>query len=88
MEHQRYLPQQYRLQLNLLSFKGVILARYLTYSFLSICNLENGPQSASSLNAYTAAGYWPVIAHRDRVPTWLRDNDSILTGRPIPISSY
>ena len=33
-------------------------------------------------------GYWPSIAHRDNIPAWLRDNDYILTGHPMPTHSY
>jgi adiponectin receptor len=32
--------------------------------------------------------YWPRIAHRDEIPKWLRDNDYILTGHPMPTHSY
>lgn len=32
--------------------------------------------------------YWPTIAHRDSIPKWLRDNDFILTGHPMPTNSY
>lgn len=35
-----------------------------------------------------ADDYWPLIAHRDQIPTWLRDNDYILTGHPMPTNSY
>ena len=32
--------------------------------------------------------YWPRIANRDDIPQWLRDNDYILTGHPMPTHSY
>ena len=35
-----------------------------------------------------ADDYWPRIANRDDLPKWLRDNDYILTGHPMPTHSY
>lgn len=32
--------------------------------------------------------YWPTTAHRDEVPKWLRDNDYLLNGHPMPTNSY
>jgi adiponectin receptor len=32
--------------------------------------------------------YWPTIAHWDLVPLWLRDNEFIHTGHPLPTFSY
>ena len=32
--------------------------------------------------------YWPTIAHWDQVPLWLRDNEHIVTGHPLPTFSY
>lgn len=32
--------------------------------------------------------YWPTIVHRDEIPKWLRDNDFLLTGHPMPTNSY
>lgn len=34
------------------------------------------------------APYWPAIAHWDHVPGWLRDNEFILTGHPLPTLSF
>lgn len=33
-------------------------------------------------------GYWPVIATKDEIPGWLKDNDYIVTGHPMPTYSY
>ena len=32
--------------------------------------------------------YWPTIATKDDIPGWLRDNEYILTGHPMPTYSY
>ena len=32
--------------------------------------------------------YWPRIATRDEIPGWLRDNDYIIRGHPMPTFSY
>ncbi|CAG7920203.1 unnamed protein product [Penicillium olsonii] len=32
--------------------------------------------------------YWPSIASKDQIPGWLRDNDYILKGHPMPTYSY
>lgn len=32
--------------------------------------------------------YWPVIASKDQIPGWLRDNDYIVNGHPMPTYSY
>ncbi|KAJ6013727.1 hypothetical protein N7540_008318 [Penicillium herquei] len=33
-------------------------------------------------------GYWPTIANKDQIPRWLRDNDYIVEGHPMPTYSY
>ena len=33
-------------------------------------------------------GYWPLIASKDEIPEWLRDNDYIINGHPMPTYSY
>lgn len=32
--------------------------------------------------------YWPTIGSKDKIPGWLRDNDYILEGHPMPTYSY
>lgn len=32
--------------------------------------------------------YWPTIATKDAIPEWLRDNDYIIRGHPMPTFSY
>jgi len=32
--------------------------------------------------------YWPSIATKDQIPGWLRDNEYIITGHPMPTYSY
>lgn len=46
-------------------------------------NTSQQPSDKSAIE-----GYWPVIAHRDEIPKWLRDNDYLLTGHPMPTYSY
>lgn len=48
---------------------------------------ENIHSKASSDTSWEDE-YWPRIAHRDEIPKWLRDNDYILTGHPMPTNSY
>jgi adiponectin receptor len=33
-------------------------------------------------------GYWPSIGTKDQIPPWLRDNDYIVGGHPMPTYSY
>ncbi|QIX01426.1 hypothetical protein AMS68_006943 [Peltaster fructicola] len=42
----------------------------------------------SSDDKHTNSGYWPLIATKDQIPAWLRDNDFIITGHPMPTYSY
>ena len=35
-----------------------------------------------------AGNHWPKIGPLDRIPGWLRDNDFLLTGHPLPTFSY
>ena len=32
--------------------------------------------------------YWPLVASKDDIPAWLRDNDYIIHGHPMPTYSY
>ncbi|KAI9703000.1 MAG: hypothetical protein M1820_005991 [Bogoriella megaspora] len=32
--------------------------------------------------------YWPTIATKDQIPGWLRDNDYLIRGHPMPTYSY
>ena len=32
--------------------------------------------------------YWPTIGSKEQIPAWLRDNDYILEGHPMPTYSY
>ena len=36
----------------------------------------------------TQGPYWPAIAHWDHVPAWLRDNEFISRGHPLPTFSF
>ena len=37
---------------------------------------------------YDEKGFWPLIASKDDIPEWLRDNDYIINGHPMPTYSY
>lgn len=54
------------------------------------CNAsdEGKPPKPSDARENTTGTYWPTIAHRDMIPKWLRDNDFILNGHPMPTYSY
>ena len=47
-------------------------------------SVEEPPQSPKRIQD----PYWPTIAHWDTVPLWLRDNEYIVTGHPLPTFSY
>lgn len=44
-------------------------------------------EGESTKNPSSPSQYWPSIVHRNYIPTWLRDNDYILTGHPMPTNS-
>ena len=37
---------------------------------------------------YEQKRYWSLIATKDDIPEWLRDNDYIINGHPMPTYSY
>ena len=39
-------------------------------------------------NSHQRQVYWPSIASKDDIPGWLRDNDFIIHGHPMPTYSY
>lgn len=43
--------------------------------------------SPTTTKAETNA-YWPIIATKDQIPGWLRDNDYIVWGHPMPTYSF
>ncbi|KAF3936342.1 hypothetical protein ABW19_dt0210095 [Dactylella cylindrospora] len=47
-----------------------------------------GPSTITNGIATGASIYWPVIGKKDQIPGWLRDNDFIITGHPMPTYSY
>ncbi|GAM88240.1 hypothetical protein ANO11243_062730 [Dothideomycetidae sp. 11243] len=44
--------------------------------------------SSSPLNKPGLSLYWPLIGTKDKIPGWLRNNDYIVTGHPMPTYSY
>ncbi|KAK6540355.1 hypothetical protein TWF694_009156 [Orbilia ellipsospora] len=44
--------------------------------------------SVSTLDKQVENKYWPTIAAKDQIPGWLRDNNFIITGHPMPTYSY
>lgn len=46
------------------------------------------PPTPSTPDKPNADAYWPTIANKDQIPGWLRDNDYIITGHPMPTYSY
>lgn len=48
---------------------------------LSAAKRHSKPSDGSS-------SYWPSIGTKDEIPGWLRDNDYILEGHPMPTHSY
>jgi len=56
--------------------------------------LSHNPASPASSACQTlhdkkdAQPYWPTLGTKDDIPTWLQDNDFIITGHPMPTHSY
>ncbi|EWC47923.1 hypothetical protein DRE_02805 [Drechslerella stenobrocha 248] len=48
----------------------------------------NGASPRSSVDKPGDDICWPTIATKDQIPGWLRDNDFIITGHPMPTHSY
>ncbi|KAF2264375.1 HlyIII-domain-containing protein [Lojkania enalia] len=58
---------------------------------LSPTSTTTDPSVASSspiLQKPDEDSYWPTIATKDEIPGWLRDNDCIVGGHPMPTYSY
>lgn len=53
--------------------------------------MVQGAAHSSSMGPYKEKGsntYWPSIGNKDQIPGWLRDNDYIVKGHPMPTYSY
>src|SRR5277367_3407046 len=46
------------------------------------------PDGNSATDKPDEDAYWPKIATKDQIPGWLRDNDYIVGGHPMPTYSY
>lgn len=46
------------------------------------------PDAPDSEEKDIQQGYWPAVASKDQIPGWLRDNDFIIEGHPMPTYSY
>ncbi|KAJ5644780.1 hypothetical protein N7507_010791 [Penicillium longicatenatum] len=54
-------------------------------------SLENSPlltESSIAASKPDNQPYWPAIGSKESIPGWLRDNDFILEGHPMPTYSY
>ncbi|KAF2118328.1 hemolysin-III related-domain-containing protein [Lophiotrema nucula] len=49
---------------------------------------NNTPRLEDNSNNNNGDGPWPAIGTKDAIPEWLRDNDFILNGHPLPTCSY
>lgn len=54
-------------------------------SVMSENTVDNDSIPDSKLDASAS---WPLIGTKDQIPQWLRDNDYIFTGHPMPTHSY
>jgi adiponectin receptor len=45
-------------------------------------------ESSAATSKPDNQSYWPTIGSKDLIPGWLRDNDYILEGHPMPTYSY
>jgi hypothetical protein len=50
-------------------------------------NAKSDPHARDDASSKSSS-VWPVIATKDQIPEWLRDNDYILLGHPMPTQSY
>ncbi|KAF2226798.1 hemolysin-III related-domain-containing protein [Elsinoe ampelina] len=51
-------------------------------------NIPSTPTTPTSVGKPDESAYWPEIASKDTIPGWLRDNDYIINGHPMPTLSY
>ncbi|KAJ5794348.1 hypothetical protein N7457_000947 [Penicillium paradoxum] len=59
--------------------------RAMSSSPLKDPQLTESPPASSKLDNQS---YWPAIGSKEQIPGWLRDNDYILEGHPMPTYSY
>lgn len=45
-------------------------------------------KAAAAIEKYDDQSYWPSIGNKDQIPGWLRDNDYIVEGHPMPTYSF
>ena len=65
------------------------MVKKATHSPLSTIPNSITSSTASALDKpYEQQGYWPLIAGKDDIPGWLRDNHFIIHGHPMPTYSY
>ncbi|TKX27627.1 putative ADIPOR-like receptor 1 [Elsinoe australis] len=46
------------------------------------------PSTPTTVGKPDESQYWPEIVSKEDIPGWLRDNDYLLTGHPMPTYSY
>lgn len=46
------------------------------------------PDSHLSAGKPNTEAYWPTVGSKDQIPGWLRDNDFLVGGHPMPTYSY
>jgi adiponectin receptor len=54
----------------------------------SLPALDHAISSSTLEEASKPKRYWPLIASKDDIPEWLRDNEYIIHGHPMPTYSY
>ncbi|OKL60206.1 hypothetical protein UA08_04933 [Talaromyces atroroseus] len=55
---------------------------------LQLASKLSGENFASKSNKKGSQKYWPATGTKDDIPGWLRDNDYIVNGYPMPTYSY
>lgn len=63
----------------------------MTRRAISSAPREDSPllsESPIATSKPDSQSYWPAIASKEQIPGWLRDNDYILGGHPMPTYSY
>jgi len=56
--------------------------------FLPVLNSATSSMAPTLDESAEQQRYWPLIASKDDIPGWLRDNDYIIHGHPMPTYSY
>lgn len=64
------------------------MAKDVRVSTISTSTVSSDANTSPTIHKPDESSYWPTIATKDLIPGWLRDNDYIIGGHPMPTYSY